>query len=149
MESNITISDYIQFGICIASLVTAIFSCVAICNTRKMAKRQYQFQFFAEYTKRYQDLILQMPDNLNTTSIHCKDVNTYMRLYFDLCSEEFYLHSKGVIDDKVWWLWTEGIRTSMNNTKYKTAWKLLGTHYDDENFIHFMNDMTRDRKEIR
>lgn len=51
-------SDYIQLGICIISLVTVIISCIAICNTRKMAKIQYQFQFFAEYTKRYQDLIL-------------------------------------------------------------------------------------------
>ncbi|MCR5298364.1 MAG: hypothetical protein K6D57_03600 [Paludibacteraceae bacterium] len=139
------VTDILQLGLLIASFLAVLCSCWAIWQTKSMAKEQYKFHFFTEYTRRYQDLILQMPDNLNTTSIHCKDVNTYMRLYFDLCSEEFYLHSKGVIDDKVWGLWTEGIRTSMNNTKYKTAWKLIGTHYDDENFIHFMNNLAREK----
>lgn len=138
-------SDYIQLGICIISLVTAIVSCIAIVNTRKMAKKQYQFQFFAEYTKRYQDLILQMPDNLDTSSIDNKNVDTFMRLYFNLCSEEYYLHSKGVIDEKVWGLWVDGIRTAMSKQQYKASWKSLGTYYDDENFVHFMNEITRDK----
>lgn len=138
-------SDFIQLGICIASLATAIISCIAIANTRKMAKRQYQFQFFAEYTKRYQDLILQMPDDLDISSIDSKDVDKFMRLYFDLCSEEYYLHSKGVIDKKVWGLWVDGISTAMNKQKYKTAWILLGSYYDDENFVHFMNNLAREK----
>ena len=68
-----------------------------------------------------------------------------MRLYFDLCSEEYYLHSKGVIDEKVWGLWVDGISTTMNKQKYKTAWKLLGSYYDDANYVHFMNNLTRDK----
>lgn len=86
-----------------------------------------------------------MPDNLDTSSIDNKNVDTFMRLYFNLCSEEYYLHSKGVIDDRVWELWTKGIKTSMNNTKYKIAWQSLGVYYDDENFIHFMNNLTREK----
>ena len=125
--------------------LTVLCSCGAIISTRQLAEQQYRFQFFAEYTKRYQDLILQMPDNLDTTSIHSKDVDKFMRLYFDLCSEEYYLRSKGVVDDKVWGLWEDGIRTAMSKQKYKTAWKLLGTYYDDENFVHFMNNLTRDK----
>ena len=35
------------------------------------------------------------------------------------------------------------IRTAMRKPKYKTAWKLLGLYYDDENFSHFMNNLTR------
>lgn len=138
-------SDFIQLGICIASLATAIISCIAIANTRKMAKRQYQFQFFAEYTKRYQDLILQMPKDIDTSSIYNKDIDVYMRLYFDLCSEEYYLHSEGVIDNRVWGLWVDGISTAMNKQKYKTAWILLGSYYDDENFVHFMNNLAREK----
>lgn len=137
--------DYIQFGICIISLATAIASCVAIVNTRKMAKKQYQFQFFTEYTRRYQELILNMPKDIDTSSIFNKDIDVYMRLYFDLCSEEYYLHSEGVIDDKVWSLWVDGISTAMSKQKFKTAWKLLGSYYDDKNYVHFMNNLTRDR----
>ena len=130
------IRDVIQFGILLVAVVTIIY-------TQRTANKQYQYQFFAEYTKRYQDLILQMPDDLDISSINCKDVDKFMRLYFDLCSEEFYLRSKGVIDNKVWELWEDGIRTTMRKPKYKTAWKLLGSYYDDENFSHFMNNLTR------
>lgn len=141
--------DWTQYGLLIVAIITVIastiYSCWAVLTTRDLAKKQYQFQFFAEYTKRYQDLVLQMPDDLDTTSIHSKNVDKFMRLYFDLCSEEYYLHSKGVIDEKVWGLWVDGISTTMNKQKYKTAWKLLGSYYDDANYVHFMNNLTRDK----
>ena len=89
--------------------------------------------------------VLQMPDDLDTSSIDSKDVDKFMRLYFDLFSEEYYLHSKGVIDNKVWGLWVDGISIAMNKQKYKTAWKLLGSYYDDENFVHFMNNLAREK----
>ena len=114
-------------------------------ETKAIAKQQFQFQFFAEYTKRYQDLMLSMPKDLDTSSIFNKDVDTYMRLYFDLCSEEYYLHSQGVIDDFIWGLWTEGIKTEMNKQEYKTAWKALGGYYDNRSFISFMSDLIRDK----
>ena len=139
------IADYIQLGICIATIVTSSVSCYAIINTRNLAKEQYKFQFFTEYTRRYQELMLNMPKDIDISSIYNKDIDVYMRLYFDLCSEEYYLHSKGVIDNKVWGLWVDGISTAMNKQKYKTAWKLLGSYYDDENFVHFMNNLTREK----
>ena len=105
-------------------------------ETKAIAKQQFQFQFFAEYTKRYQDLVLKMSE---------RNYDTYMRLYFDLCSEEYYLHSQGVIDDFVWGLWTEGIKIEMNKQEYKTAWKALGGYYDDRSFISFMSDLIRDK----
>lgn len=95
--------DWIQMGLLVAALITifvsSYWSSKTIKETQKRAKKQYEFQFFAEYTKRYQDLILQMPKDIDTSSIYNKDIDVYMRLYFDLCSEEYYLHSEGVIDD--------------------------------------------------
>lgn len=141
--------DWIQMGLLVAALITifvsSYWSSKTIKETQKRAKKQYEFQFFAEYTKRYQDLILQMPKDIDTSSIYNKDIDVYMRLYFDLCSEEYYLHSEGVIDNKVWELWVDGISTAMNKQKYKTAWILLGSYYDDENFVHFMNNLAREK----
>ena len=139
-------SDYIQFSILIVTLLAVMCSCWAIWQTKSIANQQFKLHFFAEYTKRYQELMLYMPKDIDTSSIHNKDVDVYMRLYFDLCSEEFLLHSKGVIDDYVWSLWVEGMRTLMNKTKYKTAWKLLGSYYDNKSFVNFMNDLNRDKE---
>lgn len=150
-------SDYIQIYMLVTAVVAIITSTVCSCwaiksatrenlrmieETRKITKQQFQFQFFAEYTKRYQDLMLSMP-KLDTSSIGNKDFDTYMRLYFDLCSEEYYLHSQGVIDDFVWGLWTEGIKTAMNKKKYQTAWISLGGYYDDPSFKKYMSDIIR------
>ena len=140
-------TNWAQIGLFVVAIITVIVSSVwnwiTLSNNRKESERLRKFRFFAEYTKRYQDLILNMPEKIDTSSVFNKDVNVYMRLYFDLCSEEFYLHSQGVIDDNVWQLWTEGIQTAMCFRNYLTAWKLLASYYDDSSFIHFMNDITR------
>ena len=139
--------DWIQMGLLVTALITIVvssyWSAKTINATQKQAKRQYEFQFFAEYTKRYQDLMLKMPADLDTSSVFNIDVDIYMRLYFDLCSEEYYLHAKGVIDDVVWGLWTEGIQMALKKNNYRIAWELLGENYNDTSFRSYMSNLIR------
>ena len=125
-------SNWVQMGLLIVAILTVIvssyWSAKAIKETQKQAKRQYEFQFFAEYTKRYQDLILKMPANLNTTSVFNRDVDIYMRLYFDLCSEE------------------EGIQMALKKNNYRIAWELLGENYNDTSFRSYMSDLIRENE---
>lgn len=88
--------------------------------------------------------MLKTPKDLGCKSIQSNNVGIYIRLYFDLCSEEFYLHTKGMIEDYVWELWTDGMRTAMRQRSYKASWKLLGQYYNDASFISFMDDLIRD-----
>ena len=67
-----------------------------------------------------------------------------MRLYFDLCSEEFYLRSQGVIDDEAWMLWIEGMKMAMKREKFKTAWKSMSAYYHDQSFVKFMHHQIMD-----
>ena len=142
--------DWIQMGLLVTALITIVvssyWSAKTINATQKQAKRQYEFQFFADYTKRYQDLILKMPANLDTTSVFNRDVDIYMRLYFDLCSEEYYLHTKGVIDSVVWGLWTEGIQMALKKKNYKIAWELLAENYNDASLRHYMSELIRENE---
>ena len=139
--------DWIQMGLLVTALITIVvssyWSAKTINATQKQAKRQYEFQFFAEYTKRYQDLMLKMPADLDTSSVFNRDVDIYMRLYFDLCSEEYYLHTKGVIDDVVWGLWTEGIQMALKKNNYRIAWEMLGENYNDTSFRSYMSNLIR------
>lgn len=43
----------------------------------------------------------------------------FMRQYFNLCSEEFYLQSRGMIDENVWQMWGNGMRLTMRGMKFK------------------------------
>ena len=93
--------------------------------------------FFAEYTRRYQDNMLHMPNDENDPMLL-----TYIRLYFDLCSEEYHLREMGLIDDKVWTLWVQGMQDEMKRKSFKNAWiNPLGQHYQDEGFISFVDNI--------
>ena len=102
----------------------------------ELQKKQAQETFFSEYTRRYQEIIIHMPiDNKHPEWLK------YVQLYFDLCSEEFHLHEMGLIDDKVWILWVEGMQETMKQNSFRVAWKHpLGQLYTDDNFIRFMDN---------
>lgn len=110
------ISDFIQLGI----LVVAIASIVV---THIMDAKQRKLQMFAEYTRRYQDIFMNMPDDIyNGTAKIDTRTKRYMRLYFDLCSEEFHLWQNKEVPDEVWNLWVEVCKL-LAITKYT---KILG-----------------------
>lgn len=88
-------------------------------------------QFFSEYTKRYQDIILNFPENINDNDFTYDKLDDqtrnktmrYMRVYFDLCSEEFFLQKNNDIDEKVWKEWKEGIKWAYNKPAFILAWE--------------------------
>jgi hypothetical protein len=63
-----------------------------------------------------------------------------MRAYFDLCSEEYFLHSKGDIDDDTWTEWKSGIEYALSKTAFRIGWNTikLDTEYYPE-FLAFIN----------
>lgn len=118
-----------------AEWLTAGAAVVAlICSNRQMVKQSREM-FFAEYTKRYQDIILNMP---NTDDDEAQ-VKKYMRLYFDLCSEEYHLYKRGRIPSDVWELWEDGMRLSIRRERYRRAWEQLKSEYEtNADFLRFM-----------
>lgn len=122
----------------VAIIVSSVFSSKTIKASQDIAKQQYKLQFFAEYTKRYQDLILHMPKDIDDRPLNDKEAETFMRLYFDLCSEEYYLYKHDGIDEEVWGLWVDGMKTAMSRIKFREFWKELHSHYDDKDFVNFM-----------
>lgn len=119
----------IQLGI-ILSTAGALFFTVR--NFRK----QLQLNFFAEYTKRYQEIILNFPRtiteedfNIDNLSVEEKDKTLrYMRVYFDLCSEEYFLWQSKDISEKVWLEWESGIKYAMSRPAFNQSWEIIGAH---------------------
>ena len=139
------LSDSIQFLMLIAStaaiIVSAWMSRKSILASMKMVREQNQIQMFAEYTKRYQDIIMNMPKSVYEGSDELNDdVLRYMQLYFNLCSEEYDLRTKDSISPDVWDKWLSGMKMTMSRSVYQKAWDLEKVNYSmNPEFVSFMD----------
>ncbi|QIZ77543.1 hypothetical protein [Ferrimonas lipolytica] len=95
--------------------------------------KQQKLIVFMDYTKRYQDICLNLPENINETEFSFDDLdkNTkektlrYMRAYFDLCSEEYHLYLQKHIHKNTWKEWESGIQFALSKTAFRSAWEIL------------------------
>ena len=110
---------------------------------------QLKLQHYSEYTKRYQSIVLNLPEDINDLNFKLnqrrKDyvpTMRHMRVYFDLCFEEWDLNRRELIDDESWKVWKDGIRTAMSKTAFQQAWKIViatNTEYGAD-FQSFIDD---------
>lgn len=127
----------------VAIIVSAWMSQRAIKASMNMVKEQNYIQMFAEYTKRYQDIIMSMPKSVyDGSDIIDNDVLRFMQLYFNLCSEEYDLKVKDAISPDVWAKWLTGMNTTMRRTVYQEAWKLERKNYNPD-FSKFFDGIVK------
>lgn len=127
----------------IALTISILSSLVTVWNvtrTNRITKENHRTGVFNYYTRRYNDILMSMPDEMALHSDKfAPSVMKYMMAYYDLCSEEHYQHNKGKITEDVWEKWVEGMRISTRADVYKTCWELLEDTYNEE-FQKFMRD---------
>ena len=139
------IVDIIELGMLFAALLTIVFTQL---NAKRQNKRlleqnelmlkQSRMSLFAEYTRRYQDIIIRMPESVYLGHFDTKNTEVvgFMRLYFDLCSEEYWLNEEKMLPERTWDIWVEGMHTTLKQKSFREAWKYLSGHYD-EDFARF------------
>lgn len=97
----------------------------------RAAKQQITLQNFSDYTKRYQEIILRFPEDVNSPDFILKDrkdypqTMRYMRAYVDLCYEEWWLHQQGYVKSDIWDVWRGGIKTALSKTAFQQAWNKI------------------------
>jgi len=145
----------------VATIIAAIVAVIAIIVTVKSLRtsieqfnEQLQLNVFTDYTKRYQEIMLNFPESINEDKFEFdnldKDTDTkikektlrYMRAYFDLCSEEYFLHSQGKIGDNTWHEWKSGIEYAFSKTAFIKGWSIISLdtgYYPD--FIEFVKEI--------
>lgn len=125
----------LQTGMFLVAVVTVVY-------TQYKDRRQNKILMFSEYTRRYQEILINMPHRIfdGTGEMDAK-AKMYMRLYFDLCSEEYHLWEKGMIPNQVWKIWKEGMQITTNRPVYKTAWEELSSEYNDGFKNYFNNEV--------
>ena len=94
--------------------------------------KQLKIQIFADYTKRYQEIIAKFPENINDQRFDLPQLKEdrdfllrNMRQYFDLCFEEWYLDSRELLDEEFWELWKSGIITALSKPAFIDSWKII------------------------
>ena len=127
--------------------IATIAGAAAVLLQLHWLRQQIKLQNYADYTKRYAEIVLHFPEDINSRSFKLrkrrKDYDQtmrYMRAYADLCFEEWDLNRRRLIDDKAWKVWEGGIKTAFRKTAFQQAWKTLkdsDTEYgsDFEKFI--------------
>lgn len=115
--------------------------------------RQQKLTFFERYTARYQHIMENMPE------VFFKDAkrqskalpedkekcNKYIRLYVDLCSEEYFLYTKHYIDNDVWNEWEEGISWAFTkNEMVKTYWADENNRSGYSNFSDYISVLVKE-----
>jgi hypothetical protein len=117
----------------IISFIMALIAVIALVVQNRAAAKQVRLQNFIEYTKRYQDIILNFPETINESTFMLdtlsEDVRAktmrYMRACFDLCYEEFVLHEKKFIYDEFWEIWKDGMKAAFGKHAFKEAWQKI------------------------
>lgn len=106
--------------------VACITAIISIC----IYWRQQKQLFFERYTERYQHIMEHLPewvyddaDECNVDRLREENLTPFVRAYFDLCSEEYYLYTKKRIDSEVWREWEEGMRIAFNHKVFREYWE--------------------------
>ena len=128
-------SDWMSLITTVATACSAIatgFAAWVVYSQLGKLSRQITLQTFADYTKRYQSIILNLPEDINASdfvlngdrSDYTKTMR-YMRAYFDLCFEEWDLNRLKMIDTRHWSVWRGGIETALSKPAFKQAWEII------------------------
>lgn len=139
MDYSNTIQSIGIFLAIIGLIITIIFNLRQL----KINNKQLKLSLFAEYTRRYQDIILNLPENIHLQDFDFKKLTAeersktlkYIRVYFDLCSEEYDLFKSGCVEKRVWENWKEGIEFAFSRPAFREAWYLI--QFDSKYYPEF------------
>lgn len=129
-------STWISALTCAFTLAVVIVSAIStrrtVKSSQEMAKQQMQISMFAEFTRRYQEIMLHIRQEGN-------DKLYYQTLYIDLCSEEFFMHNEGFLPEKAWDVWLEGMKHEVKDT-YTGLWQRDKHNYNPD-FQRFFDEI--------
>lgn len=119
------------FDIAIRSLgiISIGISAFALWRSGKYTKKQWNFNAFTHYTKRFEDIMASFPENayvlrfeLDKVVTDQEEVRISVLKYLNMTSEEYYLHKEGYLDDKVWEIWLPEIRRTLRSPLFVSEW---------------------------
>ena len=141
--ADMALSDWINLFSAAANTLLLAATIAGVWFAWRAHCKQIWLQQFTDYTKRYQDIIRDFPEDVNEPEfVLDKDTGTEggharfgktmraMRAYFDLCYEEWELHERKDIDERTWAIWSGGMATAFKKTAFQQAWTRITRPHD-------------------
>jgi hypothetical protein len=124
----------------LADLSAAIATAAALVLAYITYKGSTSAQVFMEYTRRYGEVLASFPDGelaARAAFDHhppppSPALTTAVLRYLNLCSEEFYMHQRGMLADRVWHIWEGEIRRKLATPLLVREWSAL-----EDEFVTF------------
>jgi hypothetical protein len=118
-------------------------------------RRQMNLQIYLEFTKRYEELMRQSPEEARTSLLGRRlseieptkrgEVKAHALQYLNLSSEEYHLMESGYLDREVWELWRHEMEWTLRTTLFRTAWPELKHQFASfPEFSAYMERVQRD-----
>lgn len=139
-----------------ASIAAVVVSALAVLAGLRSVRDQLRVTVFLTYTERYSKVMAGLPFEARQPgsgySVRSQPreertrVLIAFREYFNLCSEEMWLHRHRRIDRATWRVWLVGMREVARFPSFAEAWDELGTEYacypEFQNFIRELLPIT-------
>lgn len=118
----------------------------------RAVQTQLRITVFSEYTKRYSAIAEKLPFDARRPGEQ-RDIERLqpadkekalnaMRLYFNLCSEEFFLQQERLLDKRTWEIWQTGMRDAARLPYFASSWEYLRQEYEFYgDFLAFMDEL--------
>lgn len=130
--------------------VGVIVAGVGVMAALRGVRDQLRMTTFIEYTKRYATIMASLPfdarkpdsgyDLASVSETERRRVLGVFRDYFNLCSEENWLHATGKLDADTWRIWKLGMKQVAASPAFAGAWDSLRDEYAVfRDFITFMD----------
>jgi hypothetical protein len=107
----------------------------AVIYSLVVLRNQLRLQVFLEYTRRFDEI--KFPDGSFTARWvdldpkRARKSQRAFRKYFDLCSQEWWLHHTGKIENRVWDVWARGMADIVNTPGGRYAWTVIQPEYQN------------------
>lgn len=141
---HMTTQDWIAIGTSAATLLGVLASGFAIWFQLRSVSRQVKLQNFAEFTRRYRDIVQHVPEIFDDQTTIASLPNPqrglqHLREYFDLCFEEHLLYRTGWIDRAAWSIWSRGMQVAFARPLIIEAWNVVeDSSYFDHEFREYV-----------
>ena len=113
-------------------LLSIIFAGVALWQSSRYARKQWNLNAFTHYTNKYEQIMSSFPKNAYMLRFDLEQhiqSNEETRLavlrYLNLTSEEYYLFKDGYISREVWGIWLPEIQRTLKSPLFVREWSNL------------------------
>lgn len=135
--------------IALTSLAGVLATLVGAMVAFRGVRDQLWLQTFSDYTRRYSEIVRELPSDARRpgstfafealSEAEQGDVLNAARGYLNLCSEEYFLHERGRIDDETWGIWRAGMVEVLRAPWIQTTWEILRPEYKFLDFCDFLD----------